>query len=121
MDRNILTIVVEIKDKEAAKPIWDAMKSRDETFLGCNPFVLAWGDMNQERDKYRAIANQAMEDHTFDTDRDLPDSVETECGKTFFQYPFKVYSTSEKGYEQGEWFASLEDLKEKYKVVKETN
>lgn len=119
MDTNILTIVVEIKDREAANPIWDAMKESNKLILGCRPFALAWGDMNEERDKYAALAKQAMRDHQFDTDRDLPETVEVEGGKKFHQWPFGVYSASETYFENDEWFVSLDDLKEKYKVVRE--
>lgn len=116
MRDNILTVVVEIKDKAAAEPIWEAMKVKGATFLGCEPFVVSWGDLSRERDQYKAVVDKAMAS-TYDVDEDEPGEVITKCGKKFYQYPFGVYSTSAQYYEGEEWFASLDDLKEKYDIV----
>lgn len=114
-----LTIRLTIKDHEASRGIWEHFKLGTHMF-GSEVNAVADGDLFDERDKYKDIADIAMNDNHQSPDFDEPEKFETKCGKTFHWHPFGVYSDNERYYDAGEWFSSLENLKEKYEM-KEDN
>lgn len=111
----VLTLRVVIEDHDASRELWDAF-GKGKLLAGCNIRAMGDGDAFDERDKYKRIADSAMEDKSCDYPDDEPETVETECGKAFHWHPFGVYAENKNYYDQGEWFTCLTDLKDKYKL-----
>lgn len=112
----VLTLRVVIKDHDASRELWEAF-GKNKPLAGCSIRAMGDGDIFDERDKYKAIADAAINNERDDGDE--PYEVKTKCGKMFFRFAYGVFSTSEIAYDQGEWFASYADLKEKYELEPE--
>lgn len=111
-----LTLRVTISDDYKSGWIWKSMAEKDPVH-GVNISAISDGDLLQERDFYREVVEKALESCQFKTDYDFPNKVETECGKTFYQYPFGMYATTQDGDPLGtEWYPSLEYVENKYEV-----
>ncbi|MFA9263110.1 MAG: hypothetical protein ACEQSB_07275 [Undibacterium sp.] len=116
-----LTVRFKVVDKEAAAPLWDAMRRGAPPILGLSPNAMAWGDLFQEKDLLEDVV-AILEQHVMEdvsnwpcADQDLPMVVETLCGKQFFQQPAGNYSSLEEGTVCSvEAFKSLAELEEHY-------
>ena len=116
----IITLVVEIRDDVASAVIWDAMSLLDNSLLvaGCRPFIISNDNQIAERDKLEMIVERAMENSTdHSADDDYPEEIKTKCGKTFYWYPFNVYSSNFNNWCGTEWFSEIDELKKKYEVI----
>lgn len=116
----VLTIRVVIENEEESKQIWQAAGGHC-LLAGCKVRALADGDLFKERNFYKYVADAGVEeDVAYQTlNDDEPNEVKTECGKTFYQHPFGVFSEHSEHYDEGEAFETYDDLKKKYKVKDE--